>query len=213
MTTASLLWASGGASYTRWTPRLARFSGGGPTRAARSGTIAYPTAWCTSRKAEKLHQILTKDVNGYTVRSPVYGTEVFALDARSGNEIWQYRPEPDRWPGRSFSSEGALVVQSEPYFALDAETGRLLWEAHVTGVTNYASDGVIYEDGPWVTALDMTTGKALWRQMHSSVEVLGAADDIVLVRRPLDHLHGLDAKTGRTLWTHHQNGPKFVAQE
>ena len=154
----------------------------------------------------ELDQILTKDVNGYTVRSPVYGTEVFALDARSGNEIWQYRPEPDRWPGRSFFSEGALVVQSEPYFALDAETGRLLWEAHVTGVTNHASDGVIYEDGPGVTALDMTTGKALWRQMHSSVEVLGAADDIVLVRRPLDHLHGLDAKTGRTLWTHHQMG-------
>ena len=157
-------------------------------------------------QSRELDQILTKDVNGYTVRSPVYGTEVFALDARSGNEIWQYRPEPDRWPGRSFFSEGALVVQSEPYFALDAETGRLLWEAHVTGVTNYASDGVIYEDGPGVTALDMTTGKALWRQMHSSVEVLGAADDIVLVRRPLDHLHGLDAKTGRTLWTHHQMG-------
>ena len=56
---------------------------------------------------------------------------------------------------------------------MDAETGRLLWEAHVTGVTNHASDGVIYEDGPGVTALDMTTGKALWRQMHSSVEVLG----------------------------------------
>ena len=154
----------------------------------------------------ELDQILTKDVNGYTVRSPVYGTEVFALDARSGNEIWQYRPEPDRWPGRSFFSEGAMVVQSEPYFALDAETGRLLWEAHVTGVTNYASDSVIYEVGPGVTALDMTTGKALWRQMHSSVEVLGAVDDIVLVRRPLDHLHGLDAKTGRTLWTHHQMG-------
>ena len=157
-------------------------------------------------QSRELDQILTKEVNGYTVRSPVYGTEVFALDARSGNKIWQYRPEPDRWPGRSFFSEGALVVQSEPYFALDAETGRLLWEAHVTGVTNHASDGVIYEDGPGVTALDMTTGKALWRQMHSSVEVLGAADDIVLVRRPLDHLHGLDAKTGRTLWTHHQMG-------
>ena len=157
-------------------------------------------------QSRELDQILTKDVNGYTVRSPVYGTEVFALDARSGNEIWQYRPEPNRWPGRSFFSEGTLVVQSEPYFALDAETGRLLWEAHVTGVTNYASDGVIYEDGPGVTALDMTTGKALWRQIHSSVEVLGAADDIVLVRRPLDHLHGLDAKTGRTLWTHHQMG-------
>ena len=92
---------------------------------------------------------------------------------------------------------------------MDAETGRLLWEAHVTGVTNHASDGVIYEDGPGVTALDMTTGKALWRQMHSSVEVLGvlgAADDIVLVRRSPDHLHGLDARTGRTLWTHHQMG-------
>ena len=88
-------------------------------------------------QSRELDQILTKDVNGYSVRSPVYGTEVFALDARSGNEIWQYRPEPDRWPGRSFFSEGTLVVQSEPYFALDAETGRLLWEAHVTGVTNY----------------------------------------------------------------------------
>ena len=149
---------------------------------------------------------MERGVGDHTVRSSVYSSEVFALDARTGNEIWHYRPESHRWPGRSFFSEGALVVQSEPYFALDAETGRLLWEAHVTGVTNHASDGVIYEDGPGVTALDMTTGKALWRQMHSSVEVLGASDDIVLVRRPLDHLHGLDAKTGRTLWTHHQMG-------
>ena len=71
----------------------------------------------------ELDQILTKDVNGYTVRSPVYGTEVFALDARSGNEIWQYRPEPDRWPRRSFFSEGALVVQSEPYYRLGRRDG------------------------------------------------------------------------------------------
>ena len=78
---------------------------------------------------------MERGVGDHTVRSSVYSSEVFALDARTGNEIWHYRPESHRWPGRSFFSEGALVVQSEPYFALDAETGRLLWEAHVTGVT------------------------------------------------------------------------------
>ena len=168
-------------------------------------------------QSRELDQILTKDVNGYTVRSPVYGTEVFALDARSGNEIWQYRPEPDRWAYGFLLSEGVLAVRSAPYFGVDAETGRLLWEAPLEGVTNDALGRVIfveeriehaqeprYQFG--VSAVDTSTGEVLWRQVHSSVEVVGAADGVVLVRRPLDHLHGLDAKTGRTLWTHHQMG-------
>ena len=161
--------------------------------------------------------------DGHTVIATVYSTEVFALDAQTGNEIWAYRPESRRWPGRIFLSEGALVVESEPYFALDAETGRLLWEAHLKGV-NYASGGIMfgeerierseeprYEEG--IGAIDMNTGKTLWWQVHSSVDVMGAADDIVLVRRsseattsPSSHLYGLDAKTGRTLWTHYQRG-------
>ena len=155
------------------------------------------------------------DVNTYTFS---YSTEVFALDARSGEVIWQYRPEPDRLTDGFLLSEGVLAVRSDPFLGLDAETGRLLWEARFEGVTNDASGGVMfveerieraqeprYEFG--VSAVDMNTGETLWRQVHSSVDVAGAADDIVLVRRSPDpHLYGLDAKTGRTLWTHHQRG-------
>ena len=99
---------------------------------------------------------------------------------------------------------------------MDAETGRLLWEAHLKGV-NYASGGIMfanerierseeprYEFG--VSAIDMNTGETLWRQVHSSVEVRGAADNIVLVKRSPDHLYGLDSRTGRTIWSHHQSG-------
>ena len=53
----------------------------------------------------------------------------------------------------------------------------------------------------------MTTGKALWRQDDLSVDVVGAADGVVLVSRSPDYsLNGLDARTGRTLWRHHREG-------
>ena len=133
------------------------------------------------RQTRNVGQMERVGSDGHTVIATVYSTEVFALDARTGNEIWAYRPESRRWPGRIFLSEGALVVESEPYFALDAETGRLLWEAHLKGV-NYASGGIMfanerierseeprYEFG--VSAIDMNTGETLWRQVHSSVEV------------------------------------------
>ena len=155
------------------------------------------------------------DINTYTVN---YSTEVFALDARSGNVIWQYRPEPDRWTDGFLLSEGALAVRSAPYFGLDAETGQLLWEVETEGVTNYASGGVVFVEERieraqeprsefGVSAIDMNTGETLWRQVHSSVDVRGAEDGIVLVgRSPDNSLYGLDAKTGRTIWTHHQGG-------
>ena len=40
-----------------------------------------------------------------------------------------------------------------------------------------------------------------------SVDVVGAADGVVLVNRSPDYsLYGLDARTGRTLWRHHREG-------
>ena len=101
---------------------------------------------------------------------------------------------------------------------MDAETGRLLWEAPLEGVTNDALGRVIfveeriehaqeprYQFG--VSAVDTSTGEVLWRQVHLSVAVVGAADGVVLVNRSPDYsLYGLDARTGRTLWRHHREG-------
>ena len=139
-----------------------------------------------------------------------FSTNVFALDAHTGNEVWRYRPTPDRWPARLFLSEGVLVVQSEPYFALDAETGRLLWEADVTGVTNRVSDGVIYaEDGGTVTALDMATGDALWRRELVEHKGIRMATDGIVLSQGFDSVVGLDTKTGETVWRREREGRRL----
>ena len=100
-----------------------------------------------------------------------YSTTVLAMDAETGDVNWQYRPEPDRWSAGFFLSEGVLAVRSDPYFGLDAETGRLLWEAQVHHAYYWGANGIMYGREPFgqpqergrqqygVRAVDMKTGE------------------------------------------------------
>ena len=113
-------------------------------------------------------------------------------------------------------SKGAIVVVSNPPFALNAKAGELLWEGELGWGLHEVSGGIMYvvdaiqggqhSDQQYaLSAVDVTAGKTLWRQVHSSVDVAGATDSVVLVKLA-GSLRGLDAETGRTLWAYHREG-------
>jgi alcohol dehydrogenase (cytochrome c) len=113
---------------------------------------------------------------------------VQALDAKSGNLIWEQRAGPEQRPGygglRSFSiaQDKILFAASDARMvALDATTGRLLWETPVGDPAkgHFATSGSIAikgnvlqglsgcarftGEGCWISAVDIATGKLAWK--------------------------------------------------
>jgi len=113
---------------------------------------------------------------------------VQALDAKSGNLIWEQRAGPEQRPGygglRSFSiaQDKILFAASDARMvALDATTGRLLWETpvgdpakgHFATSGSIAIKGKVLQglsgcarftgEGCWISAVDIATGKLAWK--------------------------------------------------
>ena len=118
-------------------------------------------------------------------------SKVFALDAKTGEEIWTYDPKMDKawfvnmccdavnrgataWEGKIYSGvgDGRLI-------AIDAATGELVWEVQttpkdrpysITGAPRVVDGKVIIGNGGselgvrgYVTAYDANTGEQVWR--------------------------------------------------
>jgi len=113
---------------------------------------------------------------------------VQALDAKSGNLIWEQRAGPEQRPGygglRSFTiaQDKILFAASDARMvALDATTGRLLWETpvgdpakgHFATSGSIAIKGKVLQglsgcarftgEGCWISAVDIATGKLAWK--------------------------------------------------
>jgi alcohol dehydrogenase (cytochrome c) len=113
---------------------------------------------------------------------------VQALDAKTGNLIWEQRAGPEQRPGygglRSFSisQDKILFAASDARMvALDARTGRLLWETrvgdpdkgHFATSGSIAINGKVLQglsgcarftgEGCWISAVDIATGKLAWK--------------------------------------------------
>jgi alcohol dehydrogenase (cytochrome c) len=110
--------------------------------------------------------------------------EVYALDAQSGRQIWQYRYEPamDRGPNRGVAIHGNRVYFGTPdahLIALDARSGNQLWTVKLAEAKDgywcpvaplVVKDKVIVGIAPgdhglngWLDAYDAATGERLWR--------------------------------------------------
>ena len=110
--------------------------------------------------------------------------EVYAIDARAGRQIWEYRNEPaiERGPNRGVALYGNQLYFGTPdakLVALDARTGNEFWKIKLAEASEgYWSpaaplaikDKIIIGIAPgdhglngWLDAYDPSTGERLWR--------------------------------------------------
>ena len=130
-------------------------------------------------------------IDGVLYTSGNWG-KVYALDAKTGKELWTYDPRvPGEWGRRPCCDivnrgvaawKGRIYVGSLDGFliALDAGTGREIWRADtlvdrtryqtITGAPKIAGDKVIIGNGGaelgvrgYVSAYDVQTGRFAWR--------------------------------------------------
>jgi quinohemoprotein ethanol dehydrogenase len=118
-------------------------------------------------------------------------SSVFAVDARTGDLLWDYDPEVDRAMGWKACCDvvnrGVALYDGKVFaglidgrlIALDAGTGELIWQVQttdpreantITGAPRVADGKVIIGNGGaelgsrgFVTAYDATTGNQVWR--------------------------------------------------
>jgi quinohemoprotein ethanol dehydrogenase len=116
---------------------------------------------------------------------------VFALDAKTGRELWRHDPQVPRWKARhaccGVVNRGVAHAKGRIYsgtidgrlIALDAKTGGLLWSVQtadpgkpytITGAPRVVKNRVVIGNGGaelgvrgYVSAYDADTGKLAWR--------------------------------------------------
>jgi outer membrane protein assembly factor BamB len=141
-----------------------------------------------------------------------YPDNLFALNARTGDVLWQYETTTGQIQG-----DGALAVSNGVLYvgtnlgleALDATTGALLWkETSLGGARPTVSNGMVYiaagiRQGI-VYALDAGTGKVIWSSSTGYYPFACTpvvVNNMVYVGTSENHVVAMDAKTGATLWT------------
>ena len=101
---------------------------------------------------------------------------VDALDARSGNIVWQYqRPPLTRTPQRGtalFNNKLYVTAADGALVAIDARTGHTIWETRVAGPWRLAGQAPLVAKGKvivsgntpsgFIQAYDAESGKYLW---------------------------------------------------
>lgn len=115
-------------------------------------------------------------------------TDVVALDAGDGTELW-------RSPVEALVNVAALAIDEDVLIV--AGTGDLLWDA---------CGDLCYPDG-WVIAFDARTGGELWRLAANSPWTVSVAQGIVVVDFDNSTLAAYDLATGDEMWsTRHCTG-------
>ena len=112
---------------------------------------------------------------------------VQALDAKTGNLIWETRVGPDQAPG--YGGIRSIAIAQDKIFlptsnahmvALSARTGDILWDTPLSDLNHPSTSGAIVigdkilqgmtgcgrntsADGCYISAIDINTGKRVWR--------------------------------------------------
>jgi len=144
------------------------------------GNLGLAWAFQTNQTAQiKSSPLLVDGVLYFTVPE-----NIWAVDARSGHQIWHYASPPT--PGDHIGNRGVGMYKGWLYFmlpdghlvSLDARDGSVRWKVEIADVTK----------GYWTTMAPMVIGN------HVIVGVSGDFDNLV------GYLRSVDPATGETQW-------------
>ena len=163
-----------------------------PLQQIDRGTVArLGFAWAYDTHSNRGLEATPIVVDGVMYTSGMEG-RVYALDARTGREIWTFVPEIDRQINRQVCCDavnrGVAVWQGQVYvaaldgqlYALDAQSGAVVWKADTiidkargyssTGAPEVAGNAIVIGNAGadldargYITAYDLKSGKFLWR--------------------------------------------------
>ena len=165
-------------------------SGYSPLNQINRGTVAQlQLAWAWSM--EPGNQQATPIVHDGVMYLPSPGGIVHALDAATGDLLWEYRHETAEGQRRQSAVRGLSIYDDKIFLnapdarivALDARTGHVVWNVQVadpkkgfsysTGslivrgkvISGLQGCGRFYDEKCAITAYDARTGKELWRTL------------------------------------------------
>lgn len=172
-------------------------------------------------------------VNGKrTVRGPGLNT-IYALDRKSGKELWSYHTPGEIMP-TPVDGDGFLYVGTGDghVYKLNVQSGKLIWKTDIQSFVSMSSpvagDGYIFLGGTYPNyfyAVDQVTGKIAWKVNIPALVATGISDctpayasGVVVQEATIESgdsanpvanvLLAIEAKTGNILWQHRMaNGP------
>lgn len=160
--------------------------------------------------------LLSEDaIYGLDYASPL--NSIVALDRMNGDVLWRYEfaetASYDRDPHIFTLVDGVVYVSNNDLLAIDASSGKLLWEHRDIGLPEnlVVANGMVYyyinyyvtENGEGIEALlgaDAVTGEVLWiyeEYPYSNKQSFAVGDGAVYVGRLEDDLQVLDSRTGQ----------------
>lgn len=111
--------------------------------------------------------------NGMVYVTNFNGVALYAFDAATGNRVWTFSfSTPVHYNTITINNNELYLPGSEYTYCLNAQTGKIKWEAPVPPTQQYTSPVCIVNNkayvlsGSIVVALDKNTGKQLWEKSY-----------------------------------------------
>jgi outer membrane protein assembly factor BamB len=145
---------------------------------------------------------------------------VWALDARTGRTIWQFRTRGAVKAGAALSGRRLYVASYDGnVYCLAASTGRLIWKSRgqrrLFGASHFYSTPTVAYGRVFIGSTDgkvysfgATTGKLIWSHETGNYVYASPAvwNGLVLIGSYSKRFYAFDAATGDSRWTFHANG-------
>ncbi|MCD4848332.1 MAG: PQQ-binding-like beta-propeller repeat protein [Candidatus Aegiribacteria sp.] len=137
---------------------------------------------------------------------------LFALEAGTGSEIWNYAVGPHDDPPTYH--DGRLYLASDSLYCIDAATGDRVWAViagDVNGGTPCIASGIIacatssfITNKTEVFGLGLADGNVVWQREITGVigNCIGEWNGIFYIGTYQGQLSALDAMTGNVIWSH-----------
>jgi outer membrane protein assembly factor BamB len=169
---------------------------------------------------------------------PTLRGTLFAVNATTGQPVWQHEPEeaPEPYNQRTYGYYGVTVADGKvlyPYqtrhgeaksgllIALDVKSGKRIWASEMSGATMSdgtpaVADGRVYvgnQTADRVIAYDLETGEKLWtgaNKLGGWQDGIPAAADGRVYIGSNNGIIARDGATGENLWTYRSSHPSLV---